>query len=102
MPDEHKVGINFNCSEKIDVLKELREKAEASRRQFTDSRWTFKRKSGEIVIMRDVFAKFVRWIDMFKEIGDVAVQYDPVHAALPWAGIRFILQVCDWLYFNKK
>lgn len=23
-----------------------------------------------------------------------AVQYDPIHAALPWAGIRFLLQVC--------
>jgi hypothetical protein len=34
-----------------------------------------------------------RQVDTFKQIGDVAVQYDPAHAALPWAGIRFLLQV---------
>jgi len=30
-----------------------------------------------------------------KEIGDIVVQYDPVHAVLPWAGVRFIPMVCD-------
>lgn len=29
----------------------------------------------------------------FKEIGDIIVQYDPGHAALPWAGFRFLLMV---------
>ena len=35
----------------------------------------------------------VNWIDKFKQIGDTVVQYDPGHAALPWAGVRFILQI---------
>ena len=35
----------------------------------------------------------VKWLNKFKEVGDVAVQYDPGHAALPWALFRFILQV---------
>ena len=35
----------------------------------------------------------ISWIHKFKEIGDVAVQYDPSHAALPWAAIRFFLQL---------
>jgi hypothetical protein len=65
------------------------------------SRWKYTRKSGETVIVRDLFEKFVRWIDMFKEIGDVAIQYDPAHAALPWAGIRLILQVSDSLSLKK-
>ena len=30
---------------------------------------------------------------MSKQIGDTVVQYGPGHAALPWAGVRFILQV---------
>jgi hypothetical protein len=42
-----------------------------------------------------LFSKLVKWIDLFKQVGDVAVQYDPVHAVLPWAGVRFLLQVCD-------
>lgn len=41
----------------------------------------------------DLFSKIVKWIDIFKQVGDAAVQYDPVHAALPWAGVRFLLQV---------
>ena len=33
------------------------------------------------------------WIDRIKEAGDIVVQYDPVHSALPWAGVRFLLQI---------
>ena len=48
---------------------------------------------GEEVVLRDVGMQILRWVDTFKEIGDTIVQYDPVHAALPWAGVRFLLQV---------
>ncbi len=33
------------------------------------------------------------WLDKFKQVGDVAVNFDPQHAALPWAGIRLLLEV---------
>lgn len=36
------------------------------------------------------------WLQKFVEVGDVAVNYDPGHAALPWAGIRFLLKVCTF------
>jgi hypothetical protein len=42
----------------------------------------------------DLFGNILKWIDLFKQTGDTAVQYDPVHAALPWAGVWFLLQVC--------
>ena len=48
---------------------------------------------GEEVVLRDVGMKILRWIDKFKQIGDIIIQFDPVHAALPWAGFRFLLQV---------
>ena len=48
---------------------------------------------GEEVVLRDVGMKILRWVDKFKQIGDTIVQFDPVHAALPWAGFRFLLQV---------
>ena len=35
----------------------------------------------------------INWVDRFKSIGDIIAQYDPTHIALPWAGIRFLLQV---------
>ena len=48
---------------------------------------------GEEIVLRDVGAKILHWVDNFKQIGDIIVQYDPMHAALPWAGFRFLLQV---------
>ncbi|KAI5815829.1 hypothetical protein BZA77DRAFT_264853, partial [Pyronema omphalodes] len=38
--------------------------------------------------------KLIDCMDRFKEIGDLIVQYDPVHAALPWAGVRLLLKLC--------
>ncbi|KAI5817430.1 hypothetical protein BZA77DRAFT_386720 [Pyronema omphalodes] len=38
--------------------------------------------------------KLLNWMDKFKEIGDIVVQYDPVHAALPWAAFRLLLKLC--------
>ena len=54
--------------------------------------WKFTWK-GEEVILRDVADKVLWWIQKFRDIGDILVQYDPVHSAIPWAGVRFILQV---------
>ena len=48
---------------------------------------------GEEIVRRDVGMKILRWLDRFKGIGDIIVQYDPGHAALPWAGFRFLLKV---------
>ena len=53
--------------------------------------WKFQFK-GEEIVMGDIGMKILRWIDRFKQIGDI-VQYDPGHAALPWAGFRFLLKV---------
>ena len=44
--------------------------------------------------VREKAEGFVNCLNKFKEIGDIAMQYDPAHAALPWAGVRFILMVC--------
>ncbi|KAF3185890.1 hypothetical protein TWF788_003938 [Orbilia oligospora] len=45
------------------------------------------------IILRDISEKIIVWLKTFKEVGDIAVQYDPIHAALPWAGVRFMLQM---------
>jgi hypothetical protein len=39
--------------------------------------------------------KVLGWVNRFKEIGDIIVQFDPVHPALPWEGFRFLLQLCS-------
>lgn len=57
-----------------------------------EKRFKFRFK-GQDIIMRDVAGKIISWLNKFKEVGDVAVNFDPVHASLPWAGVRFLLQV---------
>jgi len=49
--------------------------------------------NGQQVILRDVAEKVIVWLNKFKEVGDIAMNFDPVHLALPWAGVRFLLQV---------
>jgi ankyrin repeat protein len=36
----------------------------------------------------------MKWVTRLNESGGLAVQYDPVHAALPWAGVRFATGGC--------
>ncbi|KAL0775920.1 hypothetical protein CaCOL14_007207 [Colletotrichum acutatum] len=72
-----------------DVLKVAEEKKQLSMRK----RWKFTKPNGNVVIVRDVLEKIVHWVQRFKETGDTLVQYDPSHAALPWAAVRFLLQI---------
>lgn len=55
--------------------------------------WRFTKKNGDEIMLREVFEKMSSWINKFQEVGDVVTQYDPAHAALPWAGMRILLQV---------
>jgi hypothetical protein len=48
---------------------------------------------GREVILRDVFSKIIRWIDHFKAVGDIAVQFNSGAASLPWAAVRLLLQI---------
>ncbi|CAG9956004.1 unnamed protein product [Clonostachys rosea f. rosea IK726] len=41
--------------------------------------------------IRNGLSKIIDWLQKFKEVGDIAVNFDPVHAALPWAAFRFLL-----------
>lgn len=85
LSEKEKTHLDLNASAKLDGLLS----AVKSRMQECEQRqWTIKE-----VVLRDVFAKIAKWIEKFIEIGDVAVQYDPGHAALPWAALRFLLKI---------
>jgi hypothetical protein len=57
---------------------------------------------GKEIILRDVAGKIIGWLNKFKTVGDVVVNFDPVHASLPWAGVRFLLQVLIGPILVKK
>ncbi|KAF9891898.1 hypothetical protein FE257_002861 [Aspergillus nanangensis] len=93
LSDEDRSHIDFQRPKKLEVLSDLLHLTNKEIERVENSRFCYKRKNGENVIVKDLFAKIVKWIDHFKQVGDVAVQYDPMHASLPWAGIRFLLEV---------
>lgn len=70
-----------------EVLREIRK----SKDMCKGKQFSFKGKSFST---RDLAEKASIWVKRFQNIGDSVVQYDPVHAALPWAAVRLILQVC--------
>lgn len=67
--------------------------AEEKRAMALRKGWKFTKRSGEVILVRDLLEKIVDWINRFKATGDTIVQYDPEHAALPWAAVRFLLQI---------
>ena len=79
--------------DELNVLSDLQVLTERAKEQCIKKRWRLQKpgRNGETVVLRDIFTKMVLWVDMFKKIGDTVMQYDPGHAALPWAGVRFIL-----------
>ena len=94
LKEKDKQNVDFQHADKrailVDVLREVQRKKQACINQ----RLRYKKSNGDSILLYDVFGKIAKWVDTFKEIGDAAVQYDPGHAALPWAAIRFLLQVC--------
>ncbi|KAK2667987.1 NWD NACHT-NTPase, N-terminal [Fusarium oxysporum f. sp. vasinfectum] len=85
-------NIDFD-NEKIEAASEVLKLTVKAQKECDDKAWRFRRKDGATVSVRDVLTKIVKWVEHFVVIGDTVVQYDPGHAALPWAGVRFLLQI---------
>ncbi|KAL8850414.1 MAG: hypothetical protein Q9221_004646 [Calogaya cf. arnoldii] len=91
--DEDKQAIDFSRTDKPSILTDVLQAAESKKQLCMQKRWKYKKKNGDVIIIRDLCEKAIKWVHKFKEIGDIAVQYDPSHASLPWAAIRFFLQL---------
>jgi len=93
LSNDDKNGIDFDCTDKRVILDDVLRVVDVKKQLCLDKRWKYKKGDKEIII-RDQLEKVGFWVNKFKEVGDNAMQYDPAHAALPWVGVRFILQVC--------
>ncbi|KAK1962711.1 hypothetical protein LY78DRAFT_695316 [Colletotrichum sublineola] len=91
-PDIQK-RLNSTRSRRRDILDAVLAEAEAKRTLSAQKRWKLKKPNGDTIVVRDVLEKIVGWVQRFKETGDTIVQYDPGQAALPWAAVRFLLQI---------
>jgi len=91
LPDELKQQLG---TDKLGALQSVLQAATQAKEANMASRLKF-RWGGKEVDVQETADRLIGWITKFKEVGDIAVQYDPGHAALPWAGVRFILLVCS-------
>ena len=97
--NEHDSALFVSGTDKLATLDNILEHVEQKKRICLSKRWKYQTKNGDVIIIRDVLDKVFTWVEKFKEIEDIVVQYDPTHAALPWAGVRFLLQA-SFDYFN--
>jgi len=93
LSDKDRLSIDFNRVDRLKALEDVMVAVEEKRRSCLEKRWKYKNSKGEDVILRNLFEKIAVWVGKFKEVVDIAVQYDPMHAALPWAAVRLVLQV---------
>jgi hypothetical protein len=97
LPEKDRQAFPITDPDKRVYLENLVDATRKSRDVCQHNRWRFTFR-GEVIIIRDLADKILSWIDKFKAIGDIIVQYDPSHAALPWAGVRLLLQVSSQSY----
>lgn len=93
LPEEAKqVMSQITLNSNLDFLRHLNTVVAKKQSDCENQRWKFQLHGREI-ILRDVAGKIIFWMEKVKQIGDIAVSFDPVHASLPWAGIRILLEV---------
>lgn len=96
LKEKDKQNVDFQRGDKRAILVDVLGEVQGKKQTCINRRLKYTRSNGETVHLYDVFEKIVEWVKKFKEVGDAAAQSDPGHDALPWAAIRFFLQVCHW------
>ena len=92
LSDDDRRQFGFSQDDKRAALESLLQTIDSEKESMIKSQLVIRRSHGKPIVLRDVFAKVVSCIDKFKGVGDTVTQYDPGHAALPWAAVRFVLQ----------
>ncbi|KAF8451222.1 hypothetical protein BGX38DRAFT_1269487 [Terfezia claveryi] len=90
LPEQYKMGLDN--LDKLDIIQKLFDIAKQAEEEHAAKQFMLKWGNKEIDVQEKAKG-FVSWLNKFKEIGDIVMQYDPAHAALPWAGVRFILML---------
>lgn len=96
LSDDDKAWINGNSQQFLDPsgpgVRGIIALVDEKRKECEDKRWTNVKVFKTTISLSDLASNAITWLNKFKEVGDTIVQYDPGHAALPWAAVRFILQ----------
>jgi len=80
------------------TLEEILKNVQVKREACQQKQWTIKYRE-KTPPLHDMASKVCGLLEKFKQFGDIAVNVDPLHAGLPWACVRLLLQVCYLLYY---
>ncbi|KAI8661998.1 NACHT domain-containing protein [Fusarium keratoplasticum] len=96
LSEDDKAWINGNSQQFLDSsgpgVRGIIALVDQKRQECEANRWTTVQVFRTTINLSDLASNAITWLNKFKEVGDTIVQYDPGHAALPWAATRFILQ----------
>ena len=88
-----KAKLDYTGTNRINIVSAALGVAQEKKRICIQKRWKFTRPNGDIIILRDIVEKIIEWLEKFKTVGNQLMQYNVSHAAIPWAAVRFVLQI---------
>ncbi|KAF2120404.1 hypothetical protein BDV96DRAFT_642224 [Lophiotrema nucula] len=92
--DERTLFAEYRTTKTADInaiIAKIVQDVEVKKNSAIERKWTFKIGSSTYNV-REEAEKMLAWLERFKQVGDIAVNADPVHAGLPWALFRLLLQ----------
>ncbi|KAH7074344.1 hypothetical protein BKA63DRAFT_312072 [Paraphoma chrysanthemicola] len=93
LSDEDKKVLDIEDLKGGDVAQAVLNATRMQKRRCEDKQWSFSFK-GKQILVRDVLANIISWTEKFKQVVDFAVSMDATgHAALPWACVKFCLEI---------
>jgi len=96
LPQQERATIKKNILPTTDDINSALQKAfnatQEKQNLCQNKRWTFTFGEHTVRLAQEA-DKILLWLDRFKSVGDIAVNADSIHAGLPWAGIRLLLEV---------
>lgn len=91
--EDERQQLDFSRADKLSALGDILKVVKHNHAVSVQKQWQLKIGRKQPILLHDAFSRIANAIDKFKQVGDTLVQYDPTHAALPWAGVRFVLVV---------
>lgn len=94
LSDEDKKVLEIDDLKGGNVIEAVLKATRKQKQRCEDKQWSFSFK-GKQILVRDVLESIIWWTEKFKQVVDFAVSMDVTgHAALPWACVKFCLEVC--------
>ena len=89
LSNHDKLSVDFSRTDKPAILEVILVAAEAKRQTCMQKRWKYKRRDGNVIIIRDVCEKLINWVRKFKGIKRYC-------CAIPYCSCYFTMGSCTF------